>query len=153
MKALTLTQPWATLVACGAKRWETRSWGTGFRGLLAIHAGKGFPRDARELCSESPFHEALERAGFEPARDLPTGAVVAVARLVSVRPTLPQLVAELGEQELAFGNYAPGRAMWLLEDVVELPVPIPCRGALSIWDLPVDVEAEAHRTLQLRGFA
>ena len=42
MKALTLTQPWATLIAVGAKRIETRSWGTSYRGRIAIHAAKGF---------------------------------------------------------------------------------------------------------------
>lgn len=39
MKAITLMQPWATLVAIGAKRLETRSWSTNYRGPLAIHAG------------------------------------------------------------------------------------------------------------------
>ena len=43
MKAITLTQPWATLVAIGAKRIETRSWRTFYRGPLAIHAGKTLP--------------------------------------------------------------------------------------------------------------
>ena len=46
MKALTLTQPWASLVACGAKTIETRSWRTPYRGPVAIHAAKGFPADA-----------------------------------------------------------------------------------------------------------
>jgi hypothetical protein len=40
MKALTLIQPWATLVALGEKQIETRSWDTKYRGPLAIHAGK-----------------------------------------------------------------------------------------------------------------
>lgn len=44
MKAITLTQPWATLVAIGAKRIETRSWATRYRGPLAIHAAKGIER-------------------------------------------------------------------------------------------------------------
>jgi activating signal cointegrator 1 len=48
MKAITLTQPWATLVAIGAKRIETRSWPTNYRGPLAIHAAKGFPKWAKE---------------------------------------------------------------------------------------------------------
>lgn len=39
MKALTLHQPWASLVALGVKRIETRSWSTSYRGALAIHAG------------------------------------------------------------------------------------------------------------------
>lgn len=38
MKALTLWQPWASLVALGVKTIETRSWSTGYRGPLAIHA-------------------------------------------------------------------------------------------------------------------
>ena len=41
MKVLTLTQPWATLVAIGAKRIETRSWATKYRGPLLIHAAAG----------------------------------------------------------------------------------------------------------------
>lgn len=40
MKALTVRQPWASLIACGAKTIETRSWRTSYRGWLAIHAGK-----------------------------------------------------------------------------------------------------------------
>jgi hypothetical protein len=39
MKALTLYQPWASLVALGHKTVETRKWATTYRGPLAIHAG------------------------------------------------------------------------------------------------------------------
>lgn len=52
-RALSLTQPWATLatlVVSGAKRVETRSWKTPYRGWLGIHAAKGFPAWARLLC-------------------------------------------------------------------------------------------------------
>ena len=38
-RALTLHQPWASLIAIGAKTMETRSWSTSYRGPLAIHAG------------------------------------------------------------------------------------------------------------------
>ncbi len=44
MKAITLHQPWATLVAVGAKRIETRSWATSYRGPLAIHAARTTPQ-------------------------------------------------------------------------------------------------------------
>lgn len=39
MKVLTVRQPWASLIALGAKSIETRSWPTSYRGPLAIHAG------------------------------------------------------------------------------------------------------------------
>ena len=84
MKALTLTQPWATLVAVGENSIETRSWGTRYRGPLSIHSAKGFPRDARELCRTSPYREALRSHGYADALSLPLGAVIAVAELVDV---------------------------------------------------------------------
>ena len=36
MKAISLKQPWANLVACGYKTLETRTWATGYRGELLI---------------------------------------------------------------------------------------------------------------------
>ena len=59
MKALSITQPWATLIAIGAKTIETRSWSTLYRGDLAIHAAKGFPRYARETLFEEAFRVPL----------------------------------------------------------------------------------------------
>ena len=44
MKALTLTQPWASLVERQAKRVETRSFYVSYRGPLVIHAAKGYPK-------------------------------------------------------------------------------------------------------------
>ena len=37
-------------------------------------------------------------------------------------------------QELAFGNYTPGRYAWILEGVKPLADPIPAKGALSLWE-------------------
>jgi hypothetical protein len=61
MKALSLWQPWATLVSIGAKRIETRSWPTKYRGPLAIHAGLTRRRELDLLCLEDgPIRAALE---------------------------------------------------------------------------------------------
>src|SRR5574343_1234835 len=70
MKAITLHQPWATLVAIGAKRIETRSWSTNYRGPIAIHAAKGFPKDAQALCYTEPFRTALKQNGNIPMRPM-----------------------------------------------------------------------------------
>jgi hypothetical protein len=43
VKALTIRQPWASLVALGVKTIETRSWSTKYRGPLLIHAGMKMP--------------------------------------------------------------------------------------------------------------
>lgn len=97
MKALTLHQPWASLVACGAKSIETRSWSTSYRGPLAIHAGKS-TEAYRPDCEDSsgrPYvmhlvdlSRALRSQGFDSsAMHGPLGAVVATCRLVDVVPT------------------------------------------------------------------
>jgi hypothetical protein len=136
MKTLTLTQPWATLVAIGAKQIETRSWGTSYRGPLAIHAAKGFPRDARDFADCRFVNHFLVTAGYATAdknAGLPVGCVIATCRLVAVKPTI-QIRATLTDQELAFGNYDNGRWGWILEDMKELSVPVPAKGALGLWN-------------------
>lgn len=138
MKALTLTQPWATLVAIAAKTIETRSWSTSYRGPLAIHAAKSVPSWA---CEQEPFRRVLTDAGVHPTQ-LPRGCVVATARLVDVRlieqrspsPVRSRGVPAVSTDEYAFGDYKPGRFMWFLEDIVALVEPAPARGALGLWE-------------------
>lgn len=159
MKALTLTQPWATLVAKGDKHIETRSWSTTYRGPLAIHAAKGLPKSWRELRSD-PFVETLLplvgiNASGAPNIDwLPRGAIVATCLLVDVVSTVAaesalNLVVDRGDssgraaRELAFGDYTRGRLAWLLECVAQIEEPLPARGALSLW------ETEPHPVLEL----
>lgn len=149
MKALTLTQPWATLVAIGAKRFETRSWSTGYRGPLAIHAGKGLGpvggmRGLRAVCATEPFRRVLLDYELEDLSDpalLPRGRVVATVRLAGVRRV--EDLATPGRMELAgaplwersFGDYSPGRFAWVLADVVPARS-APIRGALGLWSPP-----------------
>ncbi len=42
MKALSIRQPWAWLIANGHKDIENRTWRTKFRGGFLVHAGKKF---------------------------------------------------------------------------------------------------------------
>jgi hypothetical protein len=134
MRAITLMQPWAQLVAVGAKRYETRSWKTHYRGPLAIHASLEFPNSARALCRAEPFCSAL----FGNV-DLPLGCVVAVCDLAAVLPTtesesLFESISEWPPSELPFGDFSPGRFAWLLKNIRALENPIPARGARSLWE-------------------
>ena len=45
MKALSIRQPWAWLIANGHKDIENRSWKTDRRGRIAVHASKSFDKD------------------------------------------------------------------------------------------------------------
>lgn len=153
MRGLSLTQPWATLVASGAKTIETRSWPTNYRGPIAIHATKNFPQEARDLCFTEPFFAALDGAGLlrwyvemggtRWEHRLPLGAIVAVATLAGCAPAwrvgnLPEWRRRAPHEE-AFGDYSGDRYAWLLADVRPLSEPVPCRGALGLWAVPPDI--------------
>lgn len=96
MKALTLWQPWASLVALGIKTIETRSWGTRYRGPLVIHAGAAVPNVARVGEWQIERHDPNYRMhkgryetpyGWLAETPLPLGVVVATCQLVDVVPT------------------------------------------------------------------
>lgn len=143
MKALTLTQPYASLVAIGAKRIETRSCGTNYRGPLAIHAAKGLgpvggPQGLFDLCLTDPFRSALWAAGLDlhaPDDGVPLGVIVATCRIAECVPVEHvDAIYSPSRNERAFGDYSPGRFAWFLADIVALPEPIPARGLLGLWE-------------------
>lgn len=141
MKALSLTQPWASLVAWGGKRIETRSWSTSYRGPLAIHAAKGWPVQARRLITVAPFHDEAIRAGYgsSPAPGVwpdpyPLGAIVATCHLIDCWRTTDVRLKDITPRERAFGDYGRGRFALILAQVEALPTPIPASGALGLWE-------------------
>jgi activating signal cointegrator 1 len=126
MKALSLTQPWATAMALGIKQWETRGWPTRYRGPIAIHAAKGFPRYARE------FAEVEHTLGRIPS-PLPFGAIVALGQLVECARA-EDVYTSVTALERLYGNYEAGRYAWRISGIVALPEPIPAKGALGLWE-------------------
>lgn len=89
MKAITLWQPWASLIACGAKTIETRSWGTPYRGPLAIHASK---RMNQELIEEwYRCQQVLQREKFRPQGDFKQAALIPLKDTLTASKPLPSL--------------------------------------------------------------
>ena len=179
MKGVTLTQPWASLIALAAshpdmgKKLETRGWAPSYRGPLAIHAAKslrpiGGWTGLASLLEEDPFYGAIHVlvgaapntfSGADLADMLPLGKIVAVTRLVGcyktpikagtfcLMPTGQQLPPD--EPERSYGNYAPDRRVWLLNDIRAITHPVNCSGSRGLWNVPPSVEAEIARRLVL----
>jgi hypothetical protein len=158
MKALSIQQPWASLIASGAKIYETRSWPTQWRGDIAIHASKQFTRDQRALCEEDPFYSALCDAmpDLDGGRvdDLPLGCIIAVGTLKACFTT--DLFSALDfrsprhrSNEAAFGDWSAGRYAFHIADVQQLAEPIPCVGNLGLWTVPCGLLPEINRQLTL----
>lgn len=181
MKALTLTQPWATLVALRYKRIETRSWSTRYRGPLAIHAAKGLPKGLRrgDTMELGPFEVERDAAGLLlrgptawPYR-LPLGAVVTVVDLIGVE----RITRGIGDHdedvylghvkagpaqglELELGDYRSGRYGWLLGSAWGrhralaswlLDHPQPATGHLGLWEW--DADGAFDRAAKVADFA
>lgn len=139
--AITLTQPWATLMAMGAKRIETRGRRTNYRGWIAIHSAKAFPQECQWLCFQDPFRRTLQCLPVQ----LPLGVVLAVVRVVDCQPTETLVRAARGAygDERVFGNYDPGRWGYMTTDVRQLREPIPMRGSQTIpWRMPRPITEE-----------
>jgi hypothetical protein len=139
MKALSLWQPWASLVAFEEKRVETRVWSTAYRGPLAIHATAKGPADflgqSRHLISE--LHGWGDGYWPKAHHGVGLGAVLCVARLVAVEP-VEKVRGDLSAQELLFGNYEDGRYAWFLEGVERFKMPIPAKGNRMLWEWEID---------------
>lgn len=86
LKALTIRQPWASLVVDGEKNVENRTWSTNYRGVLVIHAGS-------QIDSEAPH-----------PTDGPTGAIIGTVRVVDC--------VQDSDSEWAI----PGQWHWILSD-------------------------------------
>jgi hypothetical protein len=154
VRALSLWQPWATLLAAGVKRVETRDWLTNHVGALAIHATASVPQpyrdDAEALVLHSPpFRDPLRRLGVSTLEGLPHGAIVGLVRVTTEHHvgamTRDAIAAAYGPNELALGNYAAGRVAIHTDAAVLLPYPIPCRGDRRLWHVP---DAVAVRILE-----
>lgn len=128
MQALSLWQPWASLVYTGAKKWETRGWATHYRGPLVIHAAKRWTDDERFYLSCWEWVSALGPLVGEPL-DLTTktwneipeskillGYALCVVDLVACVKTDDLTLAEVGTDE-PFGNFSLGRFAWRLENL------------------------------------
>lgn len=143
MKAITIHQPWATLIALGEKQFETRSWATKYRGELAIHAGK---KVEKAVCQQEPFRSVLAKYGYTE-ENLPTGSIVARCQLKDClkvsygNSSVLALGGDTGNacipihgNEFHFGYFEPGRFAWEMNDIELLEKPIPVKGQQRIWN-------------------
>lgn len=152
IRILSLWQPWASLIAVGLKRYETRHWETSYRGKVAIHAAKriGWREELAVIrlnVRGVVCREHIEQINRLFDNDLPLGAIVAVVDLSDcLKMRLPGNYTQgCGEicvpyqtvLERTVGNWSPGRYAWKMDNVIALPKPIPykgCQGLVRIRD-------------------
>ena len=134
MKAISIKQPWATMIMLSGKDVENRDWHTNYKGTIAIHASKDV--------SITEYQQArlketriTGKPSLTPSQ-CPVGVIIGVVDIVGClrNSSSPWFVGKYG---------------FLLENPIMLPNPIPCKGALSFWEIHRDVEANIQE--QLKG--
>ena len=152
LKAITLWEPYASLMAIGAKINETRGVRTAHRGEIAIHAAMKEDGTPEELVPD------IIRA-FQSRNMLPDpnslGCIVAVVDLWDVQPAVKFYCEPattdpfcITAEEFKFGNYSPGRFVYRTRNLRRLATPVRCRGAQCIgWGVPPNIEAKVRAQL------
>ena len=132
---LSLWQPWASAIAAGIKRIETRSWGTNFRGQLLIHATKKLVREGQEQIENVTPEEwaKFSKIGIQTGSDFPLGFVVCAVNLVEVEVSIGQ--GKYPEEENRWGNLQEGRFAWIFDGPPIIPGRVlPIRhGYQGLW--------------------
>lgn len=130
MLALTLWQPYASLIALGAKPYETRGWATRYRGDLVIHAAAKRDRDVLDAMRQPDIRRAFSQPGHDPrVFPLPFGVGLCIVTLVDCVPTW-----KIPPEERVFGDFSDGRFAWKLENVRLFDEPIPAKGMQGLWE-------------------
>jgi len=107
IKAISLKQPWASLIAEGSKTIETRTWPTNYRGELLI------------CSSKNPKIE-----------NLPVGMALCVATVRDCRPMTRE------DEQAAMCEYYQGAYAWILSNIRAIK-PFPVKGSLGIYSVDI----------------
>ena len=157
VKALSVHQPWASLIPLGIKRYETRPFSVNYRGELLICSTKNRKAAEQGWHSSTIIQSVLSSRGFPDWHSLPFGQALALVYLEDCLSTiqLAELFAKGGynrfrkTNELHYGNYDPGRFAWKLSAIrpVKEPFPVTGRQGLFEVELPKNFEELLGRAI------
>lgn len=126
MKAITVKQPFASLIAEGYKEYEFRTWKTKYRGDILIHAGKGVDK------------EAMKRFSYLNL-DYPSGCIIAKVKItdcVYVDEKLKDILRQ--KDKIVYHGVLKENSSWngygfKLENVEKVD-PVYVNGKLGLWN-------------------
>lgn len=159
-KVITLTQPWASLVVHGFKKFDTRSWKTRPDQLILIHASNKITIEGKRLIKHLQTNTLLE-TGIVFKGLIPMGAIIGGVLLntcyrsidghffskpnylfngIGPKQTITDL--DLSVAEKVFGDFSQGRYAWELQSPFIFNEVIRCAGQLGLWDYPIESSEE-----------
>ena len=127
VKALTIREPWASLIVNGYKEYEFRSWKTNYRGKILIHAGKG---------SDKEYLDRFKEYDLEYGK----GEIIGEAELVDCIKVSDEFQKVLNNKNrLVYGNNNyDQKYAWKLINIKKYDKRIPAKGKLSLWEYEIN---------------
>ena len=125
MKAITIKQPWASLIVEGVKDIENRTWNTKFRGRVLIHAAMSDFDFTKAMTSEyqREFIKQIQKPYIK-------GAIIGSVEIVDCIKSNK----DLGNSP--WGNFYCYH--WVLANPIKFDKPIPAKGKLSFWEFEIN---------------
>lgn len=138
MKALSIKQPWASLIAHGIKDIENRTWKTKFRGRIYIHASGKFAGDPKKLLNNEQWDEWHSKVFMGR---MEVSAIIGEVDIIDCVINHPSVWAEKApdDEPERFMFYAP-IYNWVLANAKLYNKPIlNVKGKLSFWETDIDI--------------
>ena len=127
VKALTIREPWASLIVNGYKEYEFRSWKTNYRGKILIHAGIG---------SDKEYLDRFKEYDLEYGK----GEIIGEAELIDCIKVSDEFQKVLNNKNrLVYGsNNYDQKYAWKLINIKKYDKRIPVKGKLSLWEYDIN---------------
>lgn len=141
IKAISLHQPWATLITMGLKKFETRSWATSYTGPLLICAAKKTSREQKLYHQYflNKYQQILTGTdSYLEWEDLPFGSAIAAVELTACIKMTQAFINQQPETEIDTGDWKPGQ----LDNIRRIVPPIPITGKQGLFDAEVDLDSQ-----------
>lgn len=123
MKALTIKEPWATLIIDGYKKYEFRSWKTNYRGKILIHAGMS---EEKDMLKKFKDYNLNCSKGMIIGEALLTDCILVTKEFEEELLKIDKTVYGRESHEMKYA--------WELENVIKYDKPILIKGKLGLWN-------------------
>ena len=132
MKALTIKQPWASLIVYGYKKYEFRSWKTSYKGKILIHAGAGIDKDAMNKYKHLniPFPSKMIIGSVD------------LEECILLDDKTNEMIAK--ENEFIYGNKKRDGYAWKLSNPSLINYNKTINGKLSLWNVSIPSSVKIH---------
>lgn len=140
-KAISVRAPWWWAILHAGKDIENRDWSTKYRGTVLLHASKWHGmRDVRD--DVETIANITRRTGVRPPDStLAEGRVLTHRLLQASRGCIVGRVDIVDCVDRSDSHWFFGRYGFVLANPVAFSRPVPCKGALSFFEVPADVLA------------